>query len=91
MTSRQVPYGSSARLVRQVTHDLAIELWVGDGPHTRLVADSYPVKVALADLGALTEALKGAIEALAEAADQTLDHTGPVVDQEGADCGPGPR
>jgi hypothetical protein len=47
---------------------LMVELWPGDGAHVRLVATSYPVKVALADLGALT--------------DQTLDHTGPVIDGE---------
>jgi hypothetical protein len=75
VSGRRVTYGSSPWWVRQVTPDLAVELWPGDGACVRLVATSYPVKVALADLGALTEALQEAISTLAEAADQTLDHT----------------
>ncbi len=51
MTNRQVAYGSSPWWMRQVTPDLAVELWPGQSAHVRLVATSYPVKVDLADLG----------------------------------------
>ena len=83
MSGRTVTYGSSPWWVRQVSDDLAVELWPGDGAHIRLVASSYPVKVALLEMGPLMEALKGAIEALAEAADSEVDAMGPVIDQEG--------
>jgi hypothetical protein len=69
-----------------VTDSLAVELRPGDGGHIRLVATSCPVKVALVDLGALTEALKGAVEAMAEAADLGLDHTGVVIGQDEGDA-----
>jgi hypothetical protein len=68
-----------------VTPDLVVELWPGDGAHIRLMASSYPVKVALADLGALTDVLRGAIEAMAEAADLELDHAGAVIIQDERD------
>lgn len=79
MSDGQVPYGSSAWWVRQVTSDLAIELWPGDGAHVQLVATSYPVKVALGNLEALRGVLAGAIEALDQAAGQELNAMGPVA------------
>ena len=81
MSGRRVAYGSSPWWVRQITDDLSIELWPGDSAHVRLVATSYPLKVALTDLEALAKALEEANSALAQATDQTLDHTGPVIDQ----------
>jgi hypothetical protein len=40
---------SNLRLIGQVTADLAVELWPGDGAHICLVSSSYPVKVAVVD------------------------------------------
>jgi hypothetical protein len=87
MSGKQVPYGSSAWWVRQVTPDLAVELWPGDGALVRLLSSSHPVKVALGDLGALTEALQEVVSALGEAADVELDAMGPVIEQADGEWG----
>ena len=80
MSGGQGNYGSSAWWVRQVTDDVTVELWRGDGPHIRLVATSYPIRLALAELGALSGAIQDAIEAFDQAVDTELDTKGPLID-----------
>ena len=79
MSGQQARSGSSAWWVRRITDSLAVELWRGDGPHIRLVSTSYPVKLALADLGKLGDAIQDGVEALTQVTNAELDPNGPVV------------
>ncbi len=63
--------------MRQVTPDLALELWSGESAHVRLVATSYPVR-GLGDLATQVAALQDAMGKLARAADGEFDGMGPV-------------
>ena len=69
--------------MRRVTPDLAVELWPGDSLHIWLVATSYPVKIALTDLEALSSAIQDAVKALVQAEDVELGAEEPVIDQRG--------
>lgn len=69
MSRRPAGNSSQAWWAWQVTDRLAVELWLGDGPHIRLVAESYPIRVALADLGALARAIQDAVAALRQSPD----------------------
>lgn len=68
MSEQRATGSGKAWWARQVTGDLAVELWPGDSDHVQLVSGSSSVRVALADLETLRHALQAALEALDAAA-----------------------